>query len=368
MATEGTRGGGSGGDEKGNNLWNLLPSFDPTCDDPKEYADKCNFLHGICPRSQRPMLAPRLAMLCKGTAWAQVKAIRSDKLTDGELGVQHLLEALSTWQETSQMQTYERFEKLIYKTVQKNDESNVSYSNRMSVAFHEVGESVTIGQVKAFLLLRQSALDSEDKRKIIAMTNGDLDYHKIDMAMRALSSKVLGDGGSGSKKKVYPVNFAEEESKDASEDVLMATGTDDYVDEEEAFQWLLHEGDEQALLVQEFEDQVVDVVQESPKLAMAFSAYQDARARIQDRIRSRGFWPTKGGGHQRPPQALHSPRGRAKGRGSDLRLRSGLQCLTVVCAGRKDTGRESVPSARARGPTIPTWPSSMRRWTKTTRL
>ena len=31
-------------DEKGTNLWNLLPSFDPSLDTAKEYADKVCFL------------------------------------------------------------------------------------------------------------------------------------------------------------------------------------------------------------------------------------------------------------------------------------------------------------------------------------
>ena len=360
MATGGSRGAGSGGggEDKGNNLWSLLPSFDPSYDDTKEYADKVSFLHGICPPAQRPMLAPRLAMLCKGTAWAQVKAISSTKLTDAENGVKHLLEALSTWQETSEMQTYERFEKLIYKTIQKGDESNMSYANRMSVAFHEVGDDVTIGQVKAFLLLRQSALDNDDKRKIIAMTNGALEYHKIDMAMRALSSKVVSEGG-GSKKKVYPVNLAEEDVREGSEDVLVAAGHDDYTDEDEAFQWLLHEGDDQALLVQEFEDQVVDVVQESPELAMAFSAYQDARARIRDRIRSRGFWPTKGGGKTKWSSPLHGvqrqPRARARALESAHLWQSGSPCPIAGSVGRKGTGSGSARSETAWPPMTPTW-------------
>ena len=71
-------------------------------DDAKEYSDKVLFLHGICPKKDRPMLAPRLAMLCKGTAWPQVRTIDSSKLTDAENGVKHLLEALSSWQETSE--------------------------------------------------------------------------------------------------------------------------------------------------------------------------------------------------------------------------------------------------------------------------
>ena len=148
------------------------------------------------------------------------------------------------------MQTYEQFERAIYRTTQKADESNMSYANRVSVAFHEAGEQMTLGQVKAFVLLRQSALSSEDKRKIISMTSGDLDAHKIDVAMRSLSSRILSDG-SHPKKKVYPVNFVEEENKEVAEEAMLAAGAEDIMDEEEVFQMLLSEGDEQALLVQE---------------------------------------------------------------------------------------------------------------------
>lgn len=193
----------------------------------------------------------------------------------------------------------------------------MSYVNRLTVAFHEVGEQVTLGQIKAFVLLRQSALASDDKRKIIAMTNGDLDAHKIDVAMRALSSRVLNEGSANAKKKVYPVNFMEDETHEPVDDAMLAMGMDDYVvDEDEAFQILLSEGDEQAQLVQDFEDQVVEVVQESPELAMAFPAYQDARARIRDRIRSRGFWPTKGSGKSKWSSSTSWSSSYAKGKGN----------------------------------------------------
>ena len=84
-------------DDRGNSIWTLLPSFDPGSDDPREYRDKVLFLHGICPSKDKAMLAPRLAMLCKGTAWSQVKSIQPDKLTDPDDGVKVLLQALSSW-------------------------------------------------------------------------------------------------------------------------------------------------------------------------------------------------------------------------------------------------------------------------------
>ena len=138
MVTLKMSGGGEGTsqgstEEKGSNLWSLLPTFDPSVDNAKEYADKVRFLWGICPGKDRPMLAPRLAFLCKGTAWSQVKNLDSAKLTDGKTGYKTLLLALPTWEESAELQIYAPFERAFYKTVQKPDETAMSYVNRINV-------------------------------------------------------------------------------------------------------------------------------------------------------------------------------------------------------------------------------------------
>ena len=52
---------GTGIEEK-NNIWAILPGLDPAVDDPKEYGDKVRFLAKICPKHDKPVLAPRLAI------------------------------------------------------------------------------------------------------------------------------------------------------------------------------------------------------------------------------------------------------------------------------------------------------------------
>ena len=59
----------------------------------------------------RAMLAPRLSMLMKGTAWAQVKGLDAEKLMDSANGIKTLLSAISTWEEAEELQVYEKFEK-----------------------------------------------------------------------------------------------------------------------------------------------------------------------------------------------------------------------------------------------------------------
>ncbi|CAL1150724.1 unnamed protein product [Cladocopium goreaui] len=223
----------------------------------------------------------------KRTAWSQVKSIDPTKLTEAE-GYKVLLGALSTWEESAELQTYDLFEKAFYKTLQKQDETTMSYVNRINVAFTEVGEDTTVKQVKAFVLLRQSGLSAEDKKRVIAMADG-YDPTKMENAMRALSTKVLSQG-EVSRKKIYPINYVDEDAEEINQ------LHDDEPDEESVMAALLEEGDESAMVVQEFEENIIQVCQDSPELAMAFSAYQDARARLRDKARNRGFWPLRQGG------------------------------------------------------------------------
>lgn len=136
----------SGSEEKANQAswWNLLPTFDPSVDEAREYAQKVRFLHAICPERDRGMLAPRLALLCRGTAWHQVQGIDPSKLTDPTNGVTNLLKALASWEETEEMVTFEKFERAMYKITQKSDESTMSFVNRLNVAFDELGSTVTV--------------------------------------------------------------------------------------------------------------------------------------------------------------------------------------------------------------------------------
>ncbi|CAE7342468.1 unnamed protein product, partial [Symbiodinium pilosum] len=241
--------GGQGSDDRSSGIWNLLPSFDPSADDPREYRDKVKFLHQICPIKDKGMLAPRLAMLCKGTAWAQVKTLDAAKLTDPDKGVDELLQALASWDEAAELQTYDKCEKALYRIHQKNDETTMSYVNRLAVAFHEMGEALTVKELKAFILLRQSALTSEDKRKVITLSGGTLDAARIEQAMRTLSTKVLTTGNEV-KKRIYPANFVD------TEDFEEVNVTEEDYDEDQMVAHLAETGDEDAIFVLDYEEQI----------------------------------------------------------------------------------------------------------------
>eukprot|EP00435_Cladocopium_sp_Y103_P059980 s1270_g21.t1 len=289
-------------EERATGLWGQLPSFDPSVDDIREYTQKARFLHGVFPEKDRPNLAPRLAMMCKGTAWSQVRHLDPVKLTDATNGVAYLLEALSTWEENDSLKTFELFEKALYKVVQKADEATHSFSLRLNAAFEDLGEKVTVKEMQAFVMLRQSALSNDDKKKVLAMTNGEIKLKNVEQAMRTLSTKVLLSAGE-TKKKIYPTNFVESDEPQGQQDdeTLMQSTYHVSAEEDDALSaevldHMASQGDEDALLVQQFERDLEDLFQDVPDLQTALVSYQEARQRINDRRRGRGFWPSKSRG------------------------------------------------------------------------
>ena len=336
-----------GPEERSGHSWSILPTFDPSVDDPKEYSDKIRFLHSICPPKDKPMLAPRLALLMKGTAWAQVKNLDGSKLSDPDGGVKLLLSAVSSWEESAELQTYEKFERALYRVVQKPDESVFSYVNRMNVAFNEIA-NVTLQEVQAFIMLRQSVLNGEDKKRVLSMTGGELKAKKVEASMRQLAPKILvGNAGNEGKKKVYPVNLMEEE-----DDINAPTFVteEDYVPDEEAvLQALIENGDEDALMVSEFEDQLIEACQDNVDLSMCFSAYTEARGRIRDKIRARGFWPPiKGKGKKGAKKGTWPSKGGLKKRQSLADRIANSHCR--LCGARGHWRQECPNKGSVSGP------------------
>ena len=59
---------------------------------------------------------------------------------------------------------------------------------------------------------------------------------------------------------------------------------------------LAQEGDEDAALVSDFESAAADLLQSDDELASAYTAYTEARRRLNEKVRSRGFWPLQSKG------------------------------------------------------------------------
>ena len=345
MAKRVAEGGASSeeGDQKGSHLWSLLPSFDPSTDEIKEYVEKVRFLQGICPQADKGMLAPRLSMLCRGTAWQQVRNIPAGTLTDPKKGVDALLAALSSWEEISEMQTYEKFEKALFKVSQKSDEAVNSYVNRLQVAFSDLDDKMTVKDVQAFLLLRQSALSIEDKKKVLTMVNGPLTLKGVEKAMRALSTKILV--GAVEKKKIYPANYVEPEIPEGdpapSSAFMTSSWTEDEECDQETINYMANMGDNDATTIQEFERDLEEAMQEIPDLQQAMVTHLEARQRITEKKKSRQFWPSQGSFSGKSSQKGFGKK-RGKGGGKASLLDRIARSFCKVC-GKKGHWKAECP-------------------------
>lgn len=290
--------------------WHLAPTFRPGDTDVNEYSRRLQFLAGIWPKGHLSQLAPRACLLCEGTAFAKVVRLDAEKLkVSSDEGVKLLVQTLGgVWGQSKLESKYERFEKAIYTTTQKNDESNTSYLARHEVQFEEmVNMGATLEEMRAYILIRNSNLPSEDKKKIIVDSNGQLEYRKVTNALQLLGSKFFSELQSGSKAnarlKTYDVNLVddEEEDDDYPEEAILLS--QDYIDD--GVEALIAEGDSDALLMQSFEESLVDSLQSDGELATCYNSYLEARRRVTEKTKSRGFWGTSKGNHA--PSGLQEP-------------------------------------------------------------
>jgi len=186
--------GGGGGSGGGANLlpWHLIPAFKPGETDLNDYSRRMLFLSGIWPVEHLSQLAPRAALACEGSAFQKVVRIPPEKLKANDTsGVQLLVKTLGgVWGKTTLENKYERFERAIYSTVQRGDETHESYMARHEVQFEDLlSQGASLTDVRAYILLRNSGLTSEEKKKIIVDAQGNLTYDAVVSALGLLGSK-----------------------------------------------------------------------------------------------------------------------------------------------------------------------------------
>eukprot|EP00435_Cladocopium_sp_Y103_P028714 s224_g7.t1 len=273
--------------------WSQIPKFIPGETDVKVYARKLEFLRELWPADALEQLAPRAALLVEGVAFQKVSRMDPTKLKSKD-GVRHLVEALGgQWGRLASEERYDLFERALYTTAQKGDESNDSYLARHDAVFEDlIAAKISIEEVRAYVLVRQSVMQAEDRKKVILDCAGSLTYDQARKSMRLLGSKFFQDLQSNNKSnvkyKTYDVNQVEEEP-------VLYQETEEEFDEEIWFQSLLDTGDEDAMFCNDFEEQILTACQESAELAACFTSYQEARQRLRDKARGRGFWPLAGG-------------------------------------------------------------------------
>ena len=313
--------------------WNSIPKFVPGTTHVQEYVQKMKFLAAMWPAEYLSQLAPRAALLVEGTAFKKVARLDPSKLrVNDQSGVATLVDAIGgSWGATELEERYEFFEKALYGTVQRSDESHDSYLSRMEASFVELlSRGTKLEEVQAYVLLRQSLLSSEDKKRILLEHSGELKYNPVVKSFRLLGSKFFSEmqgNRQSAKTKVYDVNLSEMTDGDArahdevsSVERAFVTMTEeaDFDLDAEFMDLMIAAEDQDALVVSSFEQELEEFLQEVPDMHDAMVSYLEARSKLLEKKRSRGFWPVKfsdkGG----------KSSGKFKGRGKGKRQREQL--------------------------------------------
>ena len=277
--------------------WGQIPRFDPATTDLRVYTQKLQFLHQVWPAEYIEHLAPRAALLVEGAAFQKLARLDAQKLRSAD-GVKILIETLGgAWGRTDPEDTYDLFERALYSVSQRSDETNDSYLARHDTVFEDLlSKKITLADVRAYVLVRQSNLSSDDRKRIIVDNQGQLTYEQARKSLRLLGSRFFQDlqgNRANHGKKTYEA-YQLDEPEDNHQAAFMQETESMEIDEEQIFQLLADQGDEDAVFISDFEDQIVDAIQDHPGLSQCFLSYQEARARVRERARARGFWPVKG--------------------------------------------------------------------------
>ena len=302
--------------------WAAIPKFTPGVTNVQEYTQKLRFLSNLWPTESLHLLAPRVALLIEGTAFHKVAELEPEKLkVKDDSGVKLIVKTIGgSWGQTELEQRYEFFEKALYGTTQKPDESNDSFLSRMEHNFGELLKGkTTLQEVQAYVLLRQCNLHSEDRKRILLDHAGKLDYEEVKKSFRLVGSKFFAEvqGGRAQKTKVYDVNYTDDlEMPEISEQQTEALLTDDLISEETMVEQMGAEGDEDAILVLEYEQAAGELIQEDQDMATAFSLYQEARKRLAEKVKNRGFFPSSFKGKSRGKGKGQSGKSFGKGKGT----------------------------------------------------
>ena len=246
--------------------------------------------------------------------------LQQEQLTRNEKkSIQRLVEVLGGhWGQINLEKQYEFVERALYRCVQKQDETSDSFLARADVMWSQlIAKDVKIQDLQPYVTLRGSQLSAEDKKRVLldvdASGTGKLSQDKVNAAIRMLGAGFFHDvtGSKKSRGKVYDQSVLVAEGTDFDDPATtLASETHDEINEEECTEILYHEGDEDAALVTEFEQTAADVLQNDEDLASALNSYTEARRRLSEKFRFRGFWPIN---PSKGKSKGKSPKGKGKG-------------------------------------------------------
>ena len=264
------------------------------------YQQKVELVLAAWPKTKITELVTRLILNCHGTAFQKLQLHQTELLAENdEKSVKKIIKILGgQWGKISLEQQYQDAEAALFQTQQKADETN-SYLARSDVQWMKLlAQKLRLEDLQAYAVLRGSQLSPEDKKKVVLESDSSLDgkltMNRVSEAIRLLGASFFQDmtgGKRSARTKVYdPSSALLAETVEGEVNETFAANHEDL--EEDFIEGLIQEGDEDATLVADFEQAASETLQEDMALAEAYNAYQDARRRLSEKFRNRGFWPT----------------------------------------------------------------------------
>ena len=297
----------------------LVPTFEPGVDDVNIYTGKVELLLSTWPKTKIAELGTRLILGCRGSLFLKLQLYRDEICVNDPKGIKKLISLVGgSWGQVPLERKFELAEKALYKCVQKTDESSDSYLTRCEVVWTELlARNVKLEELQAYIMLRGSRLNPDDKKRVIvdagAESGGSREMTKVTAAVRMLGSTFFQEMSGVRREKTLKVYdhqaFLAEEPEDyVEQETLMAT--DENFDDE-ALEALAADQDDDAMMVLQFEDAIMDTISADQELSTFFSSYQDARRRLTERGKVRGFWPVR----KSFDKGKKGSKGKGKGRG-----------------------------------------------------
>ena len=282
-----------------NHLASLVPTFDPAKDDLDQYTQKVELLSEIWPQGKTNELLARLILGTTGSAFQKLQLNKTKIMSNDTAGVKLLVSLLGgQWGKVNLEKKYDIVEKALYRCIQKQDESNDSFLARCDVVWTELlAKDVTLAEIQSYIVLRGSLLASDDKKRVIMECNtsgtGVLTMTKVSESIRMLGTHFFHEmiGQRKSKGKIYESQTLHAEDDGEHEEYENTAFIAEELTEEEFLEQLLHADDEDAALIADYEAAMADTVQSDQELALAYNTYSEARRRLSERFRHRGFWP-----------------------------------------------------------------------------
>ena len=335
-------------------LAQLVPIFDPGTDSLEVWSQKVELLIQAWPTSKLQELGTRIILNCRGTAFKKLQLRQSEILTGEKKGILKAIEILGgTYGQVALEQKFEVVERAIYRCLQKSDEASDSFLARADISWTElIAKKVSLEEVQAYVILRGSRLTSEDKKRVLvesgAEKGGILEMSKVTAAIRMLGSQFFQEYTTGKREKglkTYDHTTLVMEEGDDSEGVFWSQ---EEMMDEEALESLAAE-DEDAALILQFEGAVLESIQEDADLAAFYSSYVEARRRLNEKAKARGFWPvskgSKGGGFRK------GAKGKSKGKGTRSLAQRIAESSCRIC-GQVGHWKAECPS-RKQGSEVP---------------